>query len=152
MSDTPDTKAYLQALLDTEPLRSPLLHEVIAALELPAGSRGLDAGCGFGRQALMLAEAIGPDGHVTGLDIEPEFIRYATREAEEAGYSERVSFSQGDAHSPPFAADTFDWVWSADCLGYPAGELRPVLRELSRIVKPGGTVALLAWFLSRGGW
>jgi demethylmenaquinone methyltransferase/2-methoxy-6-polyprenyl-1,4-benzoquinol methylase len=45
----------------------------------------------------------------------------------------------------PFEAHTFDWVWSADCIGYPVGELAPLLKELMRVVKPGGSVFILAW-------
>ena len=45
----------------------------------------------------------------------------------------------------PFSQDTFDWVWSADCVGYPAGELAPVLKELMRVVRPGGSITILAW-------
>jgi len=45
----------------------------------------------------------------------------------------------------PFAEGTFDWVWSADCIGYPAGELMPLLEELVRVVRPGGSVIILAW-------
>jgi hypothetical protein len=36
-------------------------------------------------------------------------------------------------------------VWSADCIGYPAGKLTPLLEELMRVVKPGGEVILLGW-------
>ena len=45
----------------------------------------------------------------------------------------------------PFDADSFDWAWSADCVGYPAGELMPVLKEMLRVVRPGGNIVLLAW-------
>jgi demethylmenaquinone methyltransferase/2-methoxy-6-polyprenyl-1,4-benzoquinol methylase len=45
----------------------------------------------------------------------------------------------------PFEDDSFDWVWSADCIGYPAAELIPLLSELVRVVKPGGSVNILAW-------
>lgn len=45
----------------------------------------------------------------------------------------------------PFDDDAFDWVWSADCIGYPAGDLPPLLDELKRVVKPGGRMAILAW-------
>ena len=45
----------------------------------------------------------------------------------------------------PFDDDSFDWAWSADCVGYPAGELLPALEEMARVVKPGGIVAILAW-------
>jgi demethylmenaquinone methyltransferase/2-methoxy-6-polyprenyl-1,4-benzoquinol methylase len=45
----------------------------------------------------------------------------------------------------PFEDHTFDWVWSADCIGYPAGPLAPLLKELMRVIKPGGEVILLGW-------
>jgi demethylmenaquinone methyltransferase/2-methoxy-6-polyprenyl-1,4-benzoquinol methylase len=63
----------------------------------------------------------------------------------EAGLSDRISFREGDVSKLPFDDDTFDWVWSADCVGYPVGDLLPVLLELKRVVKPGGTAAILAW-------
>jgi demethylmenaquinone methyltransferase/2-methoxy-6-polyprenyl-1,4-benzoquinol methylase len=59
--------------------------------------------------------------------------------------ADRITFREGDMRSLPFLADTFDWVWSADCVGYPAGDLLPVLKEIVRVVRPGGTVAILAW-------
>jgi demethylmenaquinone methyltransferase/2-methoxy-6-polyprenyl-1,4-benzoquinol methylase len=36
-------------------------------------------------------------------------------------------------------------VWSADCVGYPAAELTPLLKELVRVTKPGGSIHILAW-------
>ncbi|MBE9551710.1 MAG: methyltransferase type 11, partial [Proteobacteria bacterium] len=50
-------------------LRGPVIGSAIQALELPHGSSGLDAGCGIGSHALLLANAVGPAGHVTGLDL-----------------------------------------------------------------------------------
>ena len=44
-----------------------------------------------------------------------------------------------------FGDDTFDWVWSANCAGYAPGEPLPLLKELARVVKPGGSVIILAW-------
>ena len=136
---------YLQKLIETNPLREPLLRRVIQALDLPPGSCGLDAGCGGGLQAILLAEAIGPDGHVIGLDISPGLLAYANQQVEEQGLSERIGFKEGDVNHLPFEADSFDWVWSADCIGYPVGELLPVLQELKRALKPGGLAAILAW-------
>jgi ubiquinone/menaquinone biosynthesis C-methylase UbiE len=140
-----DIDAYMQRLLDANPLREPLLRSVIEALTLPTGSRGLDAGCGVGLQTLLLAEAAGPQGHVTGLDIVPEFLAYGEDLAWKAGLSGRISFQEGDIYSLPFHDDSFDWVWSADCIGYPAGELAGILKELARVVRPGGSINLLAW-------
>jgi SAM-dependent methyltransferase len=46
----------------------------------------------------------------------------------------------------PFDDDTFDWVWSSCCVGYAASvDPLPAVKELVRVVKPGGSVAILAW-------
>jgi demethylmenaquinone methyltransferase/2-methoxy-6-polyprenyl-1,4-benzoquinol methylase len=140
-----DTDAYIQRLAESNPLREPTLRAVIQALHLPSGSRGLDVGCGIGLQALLLAEAVGPAGHVTGLDLSPEFLLHAEKIVSRAGLADRISFRQGSMNDLPFADHTFDWVWSADCVGYPVGEWLPVLREIVRVVKPGGSLAILAW-------
>jgi len=141
-----DLQSYIQKGIDINPLREPLLRDAVKALKLPPGSRGLDAGCGIGLQSLLLAEAIGPEGHVTGLDISPEFLQYADGIIAKSDLSDCISFKQGDINNLPFQNDTFDWVWSVDCAGYPV-EANPVslIGELSRVVKPGGKVALLAY-------
>jgi ubiquinone/menaquinone biosynthesis C-methylase UbiE len=135
----------IQRSLEANPLREPVLRSVIRSLQLPHASSGLDAGCGIGLQALLLAEAVGPDGSVTGIDIDPGLLAYGRDRVSKAGYSDRVTFCAGDVSRFPFGNDFFDWVWSTDCIGYPAGELAPFLEELMRLVKPSGNVILLAW-------
>ncbi|NQT72874.1 MAG: class I SAM-dependent methyltransferase [Chloroflexi bacterium] len=139
----PDT--YIQQLAESFPLREVTLRSAIQALRLPPGSHGLDAGCGIGLPTLLLAEAVGPSGYVTGLDISPTFILHAKEIVNKAGMSQRISFRQGNVEKLPFDTDTFDWIWSTDCVGYPVGELLPLLKEMIRVVKPGGIVAILAW-------
>jgi len=141
----PDMDAYAQRLAVSNPLSELIIPSAIQALQLPPGSRGLDAGCGIGLQALSLAEAVGPAGHVTGLDLSPQFLVHAREIAEKAGLSERISFQQGDVNRLPFDDHTFDWVWSSNCVGYAPLEPLPLLRELTRVVRPGGSVAILAW-------
>jgi demethylmenaquinone methyltransferase/2-methoxy-6-polyprenyl-1,4-benzoquinol methylase len=131
------------------PLRDSILRSAVGALQLPSGSRGLDAGCGAGHPALLLAEAVGRDGHVTGLDVSPGLLAHAEKIVEEAGLSERVSFRQGDVSEIPFDDDTFDWAWSADCVGYAPLDPLPLVKELVRVVRPGGPVAILAWSSER---
>jgi demethylmenaquinone methyltransferase/2-methoxy-6-polyprenyl-1,4-benzoquinol methylase len=126
-------------------MREPVLRSAIQALQFPSGSRGLDAGCGIGLQTLLLAERVGPAGHITGLDFSPEFLVYAKDIVKKAGLSERISFREGDVNNLPFDDDTFDWAWSVDCIGYTPIEPLPVVKELARVVKPGGSVAILAW-------
>jgi len=140
-----DTDSYIQSLLVSNPLRESILREAIRVLHFPLGSRGLDAGCGIGLPSLLLAEAVGASGHVTGLDVSPEFLDRGREIAKDAGLSERISFREGDVARLSFDDDTFDWVWSADCVGYGLWEPLPLIRELVRVVKPGGTVAILAW-------
>lgn len=56
----PEMDAYAQRLAVSNPLIEPVVRSAIQALQIPPGSRGLDAGCGIGLQALLLAEAVGP--------------------------------------------------------------------------------------------
>ena len=141
-----DASAYIRAGEVFDPLLGPIVRSAIDALRLPPGSRGLDAGCGIGLQALRLAEVVGPNGHVTGLDIAPEFLHYAERTVKAAALSERISFREGDVTALPFDDDAFDWAWSSCCVGY-AASLASLssLVELARVVKPGGIVAILVW-------
>ncbi|WP_300672176.1 class I SAM-dependent methyltransferase [Desulfoluna sp.] len=140
-----DMNLYMQSLLVANPLRESTLRTVIETLQLPLGSSGLDAGCGIGLQCMLLAEAVGSTGHVTGLDISPELLNRGKEIVKEAGLSERISFQVGDVTNIPFDNETFDWAWSADCIGYGPWEPLPLLKELSRVVKPGGMVAISGW-------
>jgi ubiquinone/menaquinone biosynthesis C-methylase UbiE len=130
----------------TEPAVRPAIH----SLQLPAGSQGLDAGCGIGTHTLWLAEAVLPDGHVTGIDISQECLARAEETAAKRGLATQVSFQYGDMGDLPFDDDAFDWVWSADTLWPVAGkDPLPLVRELVRVVKPEGIVAIFFWSSQR---
>jgi demethylmenaquinone methyltransferase/2-methoxy-6-polyprenyl-1,4-benzoquinol methylase len=141
----PSENPIIQNLLQANPLREPVLRSIVREQELPRGSRGLDAGCGIGLQAILLAEAIGPTGRVMGLDILPELLSYGEDLINRAGFGDRIAFRPGDVSCLPFDDNSFDWAWSADCIGYPAGNLMPPLKELVRVVRPGGSLILLGW-------
>ena len=140
-----DTNVYIQRLLETNPLREPVLRTMIQSLKLPRGSQGLDAGCGIGLQTLLFAKILGEQGHITGVDILPELLAYGAATVAKLGLSDHITFREADVSHLPFDDDTFDWAWSADCIGYPAGELTPLVEELMRVVKPRGEVILLGW-------
>ena len=144
------TNDYANKLYLSDFLRGTLIHSAIHELKLPLGSRGLDAGCGIGSHVLLLAKVVRPAGHVTGLDLSPELLNYAREIAQMSGLSEDVSFQEGDVNNLPFDDNCFDWAWSSDCIGYaPARQhtVRPhtALKELIRVVKPGGSIIILMW-------
>ena len=136
---------YAYKLDLTSPLREPLIRAAIQALQLPVGSRGLDAGCGIGFQARLLAEAVGESGHVTGLDLSADMLAHAQEYTAQAGFADRVSFKEGNVHELPFEDNSFDWAWSMDCVGYLPQDQVPMLHELARVVRPNGRAAILAW-------
>ncbi len=143
--ETADVGETIRLLGVSDSLRRPLIHAAIQALNLPPGSRGLDVGCGIGLQARQLAEAVGPSGHITGLDLSPQLLQHANRLAARSGLADRITFREGDMHALPFDDGAFDWLWSADCAGYAAAEPLRLMRELARVVRPGGIVAILFW-------
>ncbi len=144
-----DTKNYTRSLRLFDSLKKAVVRQIIEWLCLPAGSCGLDTGCGIGLQATLLAEILGAESRVTGMDISPQFVAYAGRLAEQAGLAHRVSFKQGDVDNLPFDDDSFDWAWSMDCVGYRLGDPLPALREMVRVVRPGGLVILAAYSLQQ---
>jgi demethylmenaquinone methyltransferase/2-methoxy-6-polyprenyl-1,4-benzoquinol methylase len=140
-----DTDTYIHKLAITNPLMEPVVRAAIQALQLPLGSQGLDAGCGIGLQAALLAKAVGPAGHVTGLDLSSEFLLDAATTVHKLGLSEQITFRVGDVRQLPFDDNAFDWVWSSNCVGYAPLEPLPLIKELARVVRPGGSVAISAW-------
>jgi demethylmenaquinone methyltransferase/2-methoxy-6-polyprenyl-1,4-benzoquinol methylase len=118
---------------------------MINALKLKSGSQGLDIGCGIGSQCVHLAEAVGRNGIVTGLDRDEALLRHAQGVMSHAGLDERVTLKPGDMYDLPFESACFDWVWSVDCAGYPTGDHQRILKEIKRVLKPSGKVFLAAW-------
>jgi len=140
---------YARKLYLSDFLREPVIRSALEALRFPPGSRGLDAGCGIGSHTMLLAEAVAPGGRVTGLDLSPDLLARAREAAMGHRLSRQVSFREGDLNRLPFEDDTFDWVWSVDCAGYPARGSSSLIQELARVVRPGGIVAILGWSSQR---
>jgi ubiquinone/menaquinone biosynthesis C-methylase UbiE len=141
---------YLDMAAWIHGVTEPAVRSAIHALPLPAGSRGLDAGCGIGTHTLWLAESISPGGHITGIDISPGHLTRAEEIASRRGQADQVSCQLGDISSLSFDDGAFDWAWSADTL-WPVAGSNPLslTRELVRVVRPGGIVAVLFWSSQR---
>ncbi|MBN1641699.1 MAG: methyltransferase domain-containing protein [Anaerolineae bacterium] len=141
-----DVDPTIRALEVSDPLLAPIVRAAIQALALAPGSCGLDVGCGTGLQAVRLAQAVGPGGQITGLDISPALLHRAAQVVDAAGLAGRISLREGDARTPPFEDDAFDWAWSSCCVAYAASiPPLPALREMARVVRRGGKVATLVW-------
>lgn len=106
---------------------------------LRPGDRLLDLGCGPGSITLDLAEAVGPQGRVVGVDGAPVAVETARAAAAARGDSTTV-FEVADAYALPFEDDSFDVAHAHQVLQHLADPVA-ALRELARVVRPGGIVA-----------
>ena len=136
-----EMEPFSTALERMNRFQEPEARRIISDLGLPAGSRGLDVGCGVGLYALWLAEAVGPDGRVTGIDPSTERVNAARTLVAQAVGTGRLEFSQGDGTAIDAPDGTFDWVWCGDTLHH-IQDTHRALKEFSRVVRPGGHVVV----------
>ncbi|MFJ9424988.1 class I SAM-dependent methyltransferase [Streptomyces sp. NPDC101249] len=101
--------------------------------------RILDIGCGPGTITADLA-ALVPDGHVTGVDHAPGILDTARAEAAGRGL-ENVDFAVADVHALEYPDDTFCVVHAHQVLQH-VGDPVQALREMRRVTRPGGFVAV----------
>lgn len=116
-------------------------RRVVAAMPVPRGARCLDVGCGDGSWPRWLADRVGTDGEVVGLDVDPGFLSMARRLTPRSGGA-AISFVRGDALDLPYEDGSFDVVTSCHCM-YDYDDPHRALQEMSRVTRPGGAVVLV---------
>lgn len=124
------------------PLFVPWAERLIDRVELRRDDRVLGVGCGTGIVARRAAARVGDEGAVVGLDVNEAMLAVATATAAEDGLA--VEWRRGDATELPFSADAFDVVFSQQALQFVQDPVA-ALREIHRVVTPGGRVAVSVW-------
>jgi ubiquinone/menaquinone biosynthesis C-methylase UbiE len=110
-------------------------------IALRPGDAVLDVGCGSGLDALLAARAVGAAGRVTGLDMTPEAIQLARGAARRVG-ARNVTFDVGVAEQLPYPGGSFDVILSNNVVNNCAVDKLAVLREMQRVLKPGGQLGM----------
>lgn len=108
------------------------------------GQRLLEAGCGTGVLCRLIAPAVAPGGSITGVDISPEFIRIAQNSAAQTGLADMIQWCGGMAETLPFPDASFDGALAARLLLH-VPEPKVTLKELARVVRPGGKLVAMDW-------
>ena len=123
----PERQQLLAAVLN------PTTREVLARLPPIPGARCLDLGCGQGNTTRCLADVLQPASCI-GIEYDPALVDYAGTRTDNP---ECVTFQQGDATRLPFPDASFDVVFCRYLLIHMADPMA-VVREMLRVVKPGG--------------
>ncbi len=111
-----------------------------AVAELHEGETVLDLGSGGGIDVLLSARRVGPTGKAHGLDMTDEMLSLARENARKAG-AENVQFHKGYIEEIPLPDASVDVVISNCVINLSADKPR-VLREVARVLRPGGRVAV----------
>src|SRR4030095_592790 len=118
-------------------------RRTIELASLPSGSRVLDVFCGAGASALPAAEAVGPTGHVIGVDLAKELLALARTKAIQRRLA-NIEFEIGDMLSLRFPPETLDAVVCVFGIFF-LPDMAMSVRELWRCVRPGGQLAVTTW-------
>jgi SAM-dependent methyltransferase len=131
------TGAETRRLIVQHQLYGPFTRQFLTGAGVTAGMRVLDVGSGAGDVALLLAELVGPQGQVVGVDLNPEILDTARARVAAAGWS-TVDFQAGDAFQLELGG--FDAVVGRWVLQYTPDPVA-LLRRAQGWLRPGGIVA-----------
>jgi ubiquinone/menaquinone biosynthesis C-methylase UbiE len=122
---------------DESPLVQQVKRRMLEVCPVTAGGQVLDVGCGLGHEVRRLAQQVGPQGRVVGIDANPAMITEARRRA--AGLALPISFDVGDAHQVGLPDNSFDLCRTERVLRY-VDRPDAVVAEMVRLTRPGGFV------------
>ncbi len=118
--------------------------EALRLANVQGGQRVLDVACGTGRGTVGLAQAVGAAGSVDALDLSEAMLDQARTKIEKLGLKDRVRFKQGNAGELPYPDNMFDLVYNGYMFDLiPLDRFMPILKEMARVLKPGGKLVLV---------
>lgn len=124
-------------ILGGDDLKRPLIQQAAIA----PGLRALDIGCGTGSLTLLLKK-LHPGVEVVGLDPDPKALAIAKRKVQRAGLA--IQLDQGFSDQLPYPDASFDRVFSSMMFHHLKSEEKAAtLREVLRVLRPGGSLHLL---------
>jgi demethylmenaquinone methyltransferase/2-methoxy-6-polyprenyl-1,4-benzoquinol methylase len=113
---------------------------LVSRVDAGPGDAVVDVACGTGAVSVELARTLGC--RVVGVDQSPEMLAEGRRRVEAAGLGDRIELRDGRAEELPFADGTFAGLTFTYLLRY-VDDPAATMRELVRVVRPGGTIAML---------
>lgn len=137
-ADAGNTEALIAYLDAVSQISAEEKRRSYEALALSAGMSALDVGCGTGDDVRAIAEIVGPNGRVCGLDSSAAMLDAARAR----GVPGNVTFVEGHAESLPFANATFDAA-RAERLFQHLDDPQAAARELRRVLRDGGKAFVL---------
>jgi SAM-dependent methyltransferase len=111
-----------------------------AYAHLRPGEVVVDLGCGGGLDIFLASSKVGPEGRAIGIDMTPAMIERARKNAEKGGFT-NVEFHLASIDKLPVPNSSVDCVIS-NCVINLAPDKQAVLREIARVLKPGGRLAV----------
>jgi SAM-dependent methyltransferase len=120
---------------------SPLGLRAIDALGPGSGDIVLDIGCGAGQTLLQLAEKVGPEGQVIGVDIAPQLLIIAKQRTELLGQVRLIEADAQNLNLPPASADAVFSRFGVMAFDNPVA----AFANFRRILKPSGMLAFACW-------
>ncbi|WP_066366483.1 demethylmenaquinone methyltransferase [Neobacillus fumarioli] len=115
--------------------------DTMRRMNVKLGSKALDVCCGTADWTIALAEAVGPNGEVTGLDFSKNMLKVGEEKVKRLGLKQ-VNLIHGNAMELPFPDNSFDYVTIGFGLRNVPDYLQ-VLKEMHRVVRPGGIAVCL---------
>jgi ubiquinone/menaquinone biosynthesis C-methylase UbiE len=112
-------------------------------LSVASGEVVLEIGIGAGYSLKEIAESVGQNGKIFGIDISPQMLKITRKRLEKVDFMDRVELYEGDARNMPFEDSKFDAVYTASTLElFDTPDIPKVLNEIKRVLKVKGRLVV----------